>query len=104
MAVGLSWNHKSVTEFTNIHSGHAHFVTLANGRRVPAPKYAKVQVSGISAYWFVFGPEPVGSGSELIIKPDLLSATKSGYVIDLLTTKLAESQDERTLAAMLARL
>jgi len=59
-------------------------------------------VGGISAYWLPSQPAPLGSGRTAHL--DQLFAMKSGYVIDLTSMSLTESQDQRALAAILARL
>ncbi len=100
----LSWNPKSVTGITDLHSGHVHYAsgTLPNGETLPAPKYTSVRILGISAYWL--GPEPSPAGNGPATNIDQLSATKDGYVIVLQSLSLTESQDQRVLAAMLSRI
>jgi hypothetical protein len=103
---GLSWNPKSVTNFTNLHHGHPHFVsgTLPAGETatIPAPNFTRVSVGGISASWLPPQPAPMGSGRTAHL--DQLFAMKNGYVIDLTSMSLTEVQDRRALAAMLTRL
>ncbi len=104
--VDLSWNPKSVANFTNLHHGHPQFVSGtfpgSETETIPAPNFTRVSVGGIPAYWLPSQPAPMGNGRTAHL--DQLFAMKSGYVIDLTSMSLSESQDQRTLAAILSRL
>jgi hypothetical protein len=88
--VSVSWSRRAVTTFTVLHSGHAHFVptTSPTGATFPPPRYTEVSVNG----------------SNLATNTTNLTAMKHGYVVQLLSIGLNDSQDEQALAVILNRL
>lgn len=88
LEVTVAWGERQVTTFTVSHSGHAHFVAPAGGS-VASPRYARVTVSGVPAYWQL-SPSPISGGSSSALS---IGALKNGYVVILSSTSLRRSQD-----------
>jgi hypothetical protein len=97
LLVNISWNKSAIHTFTVTHSGHACF---AAGDTPPV--YQRVIVAGVPAYWRL-NPPPV-SGGFATAPVQRLSASKNGYVVTLESMSLTESQDKRTLAAIIGHL
>jgi hypothetical protein len=96
--VDVAWGKRQFTTFTVSHSGHAQYVGQGGGAVAP-PQYAKVTVSGVTAYWQV-SPSPIsGNPSALSI-----SALAKGYVVILTSTRPTQSQDESALASIINHL
>ncbi len=98
LQVSLFWGTRAVTTFMVSHSGHARFVT-PQGSTVAPPKFAKVTVAGVAAYWQV-SPAPL-TGDPGAMR---ITAFKSGYVVSIFSSGLNRLQDERVLAAILGNL
>jgi hypothetical protein len=104
LGVSVSWSKRAVTTFTVLHNGHAHWVptTSPTGWTTPPPRYTEVSVDGTHAYWLVNATAP--PGSNLPTNTGNLTAMKHGYVVQLISTRLNDSQDEQALAVILNRL
>jgi hypothetical protein len=98
----VSWNKKTVTTFTVLHSGRFTESHLPAGGTTPVPHYSKVSVAGTIAYWL---PQtPLSTSNSVTASTSELSALKHGHVVILTSANLSESQDERALALILTRL
>ena len=104
LIVNISWDTRSITNFTVLHGGQAGIVpgTTATGEKIPPAQYTKVSVDGSTAYWLPHPPVP--SGSNLATNTSQLSGVRGGYLLTLLSMGLNQSQDERSLGFILRRL
>ncbi len=104
LLVNVSWDERSVANFTGLHGGHATVVpgTTSTGETIPPAQYTKVSVDGTTAYWL---PHPtVPAGSNFAANTTSLSATRHGYVVTLNSMGLDQIQNERALGLILSRL
>jgi len=103
LIVNISWDTRSITNFTVLHGGQARIVPgTATGAKIPPAQYTKVSVDGSTAYWLPHPPVP--SGSNLATNTSQLSGVRDGYVVTLNSMGLSQSQDERALGFILRRL
>jgi hypothetical protein len=92
LIVHVSWDRQTVTTFELAHSGHANDLDGTT-----PPRYSRVTVAGVPAYWQL-SPAP-GPGNA-----QSLSSLKSGYVVTLSSMGLSRSRVELALAAILNHL
>ena len=104
LLVNISWDQRSVTNFDDLHNGHATVEpgTTPSGATIPPAQYTKVSVDGTAAYWLP--PPPVPAGSNFAADTSSLSATKHGYVVTLKSMALTQVQNQQALGLMLSRL
>jgi hypothetical protein len=102
--VNVSWDKRSVVNFTGIHNGRATVVpmTTPTGETIPPARYTKVSVDGTAAYWLPHPPIP--AGSHLAANASSLSATRHGYVVTLNSMGLDLFQNQRALGLILRQL
>jgi len=98
LQVSLFWGSQAVTTFTVSHSGHARYVTQQGSPGAP-PEFAKVNVSGVPAYWQVSPAPQTGDPGAMRI-----SALKGGYVVSIASSGLNSLQDQRVLATILGNI